>query len=198
MGFVAHPTCPTASSPVDHTDLSLELGEYIGAGRSAVVYAVNVLATESKSDSNQPVVIMPSPELCIKVARPNRCRTLAREAWIYEQLAEGVHQGVSVPRCYGFFTTELCSDQLPFPLWSNDDFYRGATWDDIDSDEPTHDDPLPDDDYSAIQAGQLGPGESSPWIGWLPDATKPLLSVLVMARGGRTYDLEDHNDRSTR
>lgn len=176
---------------MDRTNLSLELGEFIGGGRSAVVYAVNVLATEPRGESHQ------SLELCIKVARPNHCRTLAREAWMYEQLVEGVHQGVIVPRCYGFFTAELCSDQLPFPLWSGDDYYRGATMEDIDSDDLTQDDLLPDDDRVS-RTSQSGPANSSPWNEWRPDSAKPLLSILVLARGGKNYTPEDHTDKSTR
>lgn len=93
-----------------------------------------------------------SPELCIKVARPNRCRTLAGEAWVYERLAEGVHQGANVPRCYGFFATELGLEQLPCPVWLDDNYYEGANFEDIESDDPTQ----ADDTHLHDQESQSG------------------------------------------
>lgn len=196
--FIPKSNWPATLTPLNGADLSLELGEFIGGGRSAVVYSVNVLATEPRGESNPPTVTLRSPELCIKVARPNHCRTLAREAWVYERLAEGVQQGVNVPRCYGFFTTELRPEQLPFPLWLGEEYDEGVTPEDIDSDDPTQDDSLPDDNDPYNQAGHSGPREHSSWVEWRPEATKPLLSVLVMARGGEIYTHEDHEDDSTR
>lgn len=44
-------------------------------------------------------------EFCVKLVKPQFIRSLAREAWFYEQLAE--LQGVAVPRCFGFFVAPL-------------------------------------------------------------------------------------------
>lgn len=45
------------------------------------------------------------PPLVAKVARPGRRGHLVREAWFYDELA--TLQGVSVPRCYGWFEAEV-------------------------------------------------------------------------------------------
>ncbi|KAH9842372.1 uncharacterized protein C8Q71DRAFT_200692 [Rhodofomes roseus] len=84
-----------------------------------LTYSVKTIPDPSHTDSDDSYNL----DLCIKVARPNRCRSLAREAWIYEQLSEGVIQGVVTPCCYGFFAVELAPEQLPFPLWSGDDYF---------------------------------------------------------------------------
>lgn len=67
------------------------------------------------------------PDLCIKLVKPKYGRTLAREAWFYEQLArEPGCEGVVTPRCFGFFTVPLkdCSDVKGQPVsrimpWEN-------------------------------------------------------------------------------
>ncbi|KAI0051292.1 hypothetical protein FA95DRAFT_1602767 [Auriscalpium vulgare] len=47
------------------------------------------------------------PELVLKVARRARRPFLAHEAWFYEEMES--LQGVTVPRCYGYFHGELQS-----------------------------------------------------------------------------------------
>ena len=68
---------------------------------------------------------------------------------------------------------------------------------DIGLDDLTQDDLLPDDDCVS-QTSQAGPANSSPWNEWHPDAMNPLLLILVMAHGRKTYTAKDHNDKSTR
>ena len=94
--------------------LSLELGERIGGGRTGVVYAARLVETPFKEEKEGAIV---DSELCVKIARPNRSRTLAREAWVYDQLTEGSFQGASVPRCYGFFTANSSPAEMPVGLW---------------------------------------------------------------------------------
>ncbi|KAH9918956.1 uncharacterized protein B0H18DRAFT_1197957 [Fomitopsis serialis] len=70
--------------------------ERIACGRSAVVYSAEIVTTSEKGN----IPSSPHPheqQLCVKIARPNRCRTLAREAWIYDQLTLGQLQGVIAP-----------------------------------------------------------------------------------------------------
>ncbi|KAI0716718.1 hypothetical protein C8Q76DRAFT_725323 [Earliella scabrosa] len=185
-----------ASLPQNGGHLHLELGERIGRGRSAVVYAAKVMPG---ADGDPPSSHPPLQELCVKIARPNRCRTLAREAWVYEQLAEGSFQGVMTPRCYGFFTANLSSNQ-PFSLWSTED-YKYVNASDGADDDPTRDDTLPDD--KPLQAEHIndppGARELSPWVDWRPNPDAPLLAVLVMSRAGSKYSLdEDDRDESHR
>ena len=158
--------------PRNRPHLSLELGECLGSGRTAVVYAARIVEIApggSASDCPKPTV--QDPELCVKIARPNRSRTLAREAWVYDQ--HGPLQGVCVPRCYGFFSATLSAEQLPDGLWD--------PCEELEDDDPTCDDPLPDDDPedSDCEEVSLGARECSEWVDWKPDPDAPLLSVLT-------------------
>ncbi|KAI0760395.1 hypothetical protein C8Q74DRAFT_1208306 [Fomes fomentarius] len=176
--------------PKDGAHLTLELGRRIGGGRSAVVYAAKINADAASMLMPR----IPDEEICVKIARPNRSRTLAREAWAYEVLVGQGCLGVMVPRCYGFFTVDLSRDQLSFPLWSSGDFYLEEASSGL-PDDPMCDDPLTDDDPYELD-DSLGPGtrEISSWLDWKPDPAAPLLSVLVMARGGQSYHSVDSYD----
>ncbi|KAF5317792.1 hypothetical protein D9619_012652 [Psilocybe cf. subviscida] len=58
--------------------------------------------------------------LCLKFAKQHHCRSLAREAWFYEQLHQW--QGISIPDYYGFFTTTANEQGLSvdaFQPWTN-------------------------------------------------------------------------------
>ncbi|KAH9842376.1 uncharacterized protein C8Q71DRAFT_691010, partial [Rhodofomes roseus] len=190
---VNRPDWSAVEPPQNSGHLSLELGERIGGGRSAVVYSVKVIPDAPHTDDSRNL------DLCVKVARPNRCRSLAREAWVYEQLIEGVAQGVITPRSYGFFATELVPEQLPFPLWSGEDYYMDAPSKHWEEDDPTRDDQMHDDCPEAEQCADPPPGarELSPWVDWRPNPDAPLLSILVMARGGLKFSLvEDDKDPS--
>ncbi|KAH9930945.1 uncharacterized protein B0H18DRAFT_1083677 [Fomitopsis serialis] len=122
-----------AEVPKNGGHLSLQLRERIGGGRGAVVYAA-------------------------EIARPNRCRTLAREAWIYERLPE--------------------------------DDILDASSERRRSDDTSRDDPLRDD-MRGCDDSPPGGRELSSWCDWRPDPEAPLLAVLVMARGGRKYTLDE-------
>ena len=177
--------------PRNRPHLSLELGECLGSGRTAVVYAariVEIAPVGSASDCPKPTV--EDPELCVKIARPNRSRTLAREAWVYDQLKEGPVQGTCVPRCYGFFSATLSPEELPVGLWEGEP---------LEKDDPTRDDTLLDDKPHRVDNPNALPGarERSQWVDWKPDPDAPLLSVLVTARGGPRYTDEDEWDEDT-
>ncbi|KAH9930940.1 uncharacterized protein B0H18DRAFT_119539 [Fomitopsis serialis] len=184
-----------AELPKHSGHLALELGERIGGGRSAVVYSAKVVTAVPGVDcgSSSRTTDPSKQEFCVKVARPNRCRSLAREAWMYEQLTENIVQGVITPRCYGLFAAVLPPEQLPFPLWTSDDYYRDASPGHWESDDPTRDDALFDDKDKGGDCIDSPPGarELSSWVDWRPNPDVPLLSVLVMARAGRKYSLAD-------
>ena len=133
----------------DQPRLSLELGERLGGGRTGVVYAARLFEIAPSTDSEAEGAIVDS-DLCVKIARPNRSRTLAREAWVYDQLTEGSFRGVSVPRCYGFFTATLSPEEMPAGLWDKDP---------LEDDDPTCDDPLPDDKPPRDQCVDEPPGD---------------------------------------
>ncbi|KAH9928835.1 uncharacterized protein B0H18DRAFT_874379 [Fomitopsis serialis] len=195
--FRTRPDWQPSSSPHNHAGhLFLRLGNCIGGGRSAVVYDAEILTTSASKEGYIP---LPSEEkLCVKIARPNRCRTLAREAWVCDQLRSRDRlQGVIAPRTYGFFAVELSRQQPPtFPPWNTEDFELDLREDDPE-DDPLRDDPLPGD--RLIDVYDEGPGgrELSSWCHWRPDPDAPLLAVIVMSRGGAVYTREDDADKAT-
>ncbi|KAI0727779.1 hypothetical protein C8Q72DRAFT_743090, partial [Fomitopsis betulina] len=185
--------CPTTGSATLHLQLRHRIGS---GGRSAVVYAVEVLTPpESGHDAATSRLLERKEQLCVKIARPNRCRTLAREAWVFENMHSRGHlQGVIAPRCYGLFTA-----QLDCPLWRQKDFNDIY----LQNDKPTRDDRLPDDDrHYGHEDDQhddnRGGRECSPWFKWRPDPASPLLAALVMTRGGETYTEDDHEEKDSR
>ncbi|KAH9843536.1 uncharacterized protein C8Q71DRAFT_697385 [Rhodofomes roseus] len=176
-------------------NLALKLGERIADGRSAVVYAAEVLTTSDEHNVLRHDSLPPEETLCVKIARPNRCRTLARESWVYNQIHRGHMQGIITPYTYGFFTADLSSQQLTFPLWKSQDF--SLEHHPVESrDDSTCDDSLPDDDPLMGDEHRPGGREFSSWYSWKPDPDAPLLAVLVMSRGGATYTLEDDADKT--
>ncbi|KAH9843533.1 uncharacterized protein C8Q71DRAFT_3090 [Rhodofomes roseus] len=176
--------------------LTLKLGKRIGDGRSAVVYAAEVLTTSDEHNVLRHNLLPPEETLCVKIARPNRCRTLARESWVYDQIYRRGHmQGIIAPHTYGFFTADLSSQQLTFPLWSSQDFtleHHPAG----SQDDSTRDDRLPDDEALGVHKHRPGGKELSSWDSWRPDPDAPLLAVLVMSRGGATYTVKDDADEA--
>jgi len=163
--------------------LSLRLGKHISGGRSGVAYEAEVLS--SGTEESNIIPSDPSPQeqhLCVKVARINRCRTLAREAWMYRKL--GGLRGIVAPHFYGFFAADLPETHRPFP--PKEDLVH------LEQDDPTVDEFLPDDDPVDGQGGR----DRSKWCEWRPNPDAPILAVLVMSRGGETYSGKDHYDSS--
>ncbi|EIW83338.1 hypothetical protein CONPUDRAFT_164301 [Coniophora puteana RWD-64-598 SS2] len=219
------PTWRSSQVPETAGHLSLRLGERISRGRSAVTYVVEVISADPEVTGTAPTYALPvDQQLCIKVARPNRCRTLAREAWFYSRLRDrtpwrqsqtvdhaavdddGQLQGVIAPHFYGFFAAPMSPGRLSFPPWFSQDFEPMHAPDlgyGSVADDPTCDDPLPDDgpvpETRSLDGEQrLGGKECSKWDQWSPDLDAPLLTVIVMARGGSTYTYNDHSNEATR
>ncbi|KAJ3791178.1 hypothetical protein GGU10DRAFT_301473 [Lentinula aff. detonsa] len=185
----------TYQVPQNAAHLQLKLGDCLGFGATGTVYSAHI--SNSLSDLSPPV----PQELIVKFARLNHCRSLAREAWIYNCLDENQRlTGTVVPRCYGFFTskltesgvdyTTLSSSELPFELpWSIYEFDR-----DPDRDNILHD----DFDDEVVRPQTWNPGhiitkDSSPWNSWTPDPDDPLVAVLLLEKGGQRYT--DFDDR---
>ena len=172
------------SLPVHHRNLGLRLGKLIGSGRSAHVYEVQVLDTAEGSEHD-----IELPNLCIKLTEPDRPRSLAREAWFYEQLELMGLQGVAVPRNFGLFTTH-CSFEQVIPWRTNDWFFRkeereqsiftslpGRQYD-SQAYEPENDEFMRDDSH--------GSNCNSYWKNFQQDAESPILSLMVLERLGDT------------
>ncbi|EIW83331.1 hypothetical protein CONPUDRAFT_121844 [Coniophora puteana RWD-64-598 SS2] len=202
--YHSKPTWRPSWFPKDAGHLSLTLTDNLSGGRSAVTYAVEVVATNSQEGgitASNPLPL--DQELCIKVARPNRCRTLAREAWIYDKLRcrkpgrEGWSydqvpqsdrlQGVIAPHFYGFFV----ADQVSFPPWATEDFELDRRW--AATVDVTRDDRLLDDKLTGSSGGK----DCSVWNDWRPDPSVPMLAIIVMSRGGETCKHVDGMDTST-
>ncbi|KIJ50425.1 hypothetical protein M422DRAFT_777137 [Sphaerobolus stellatus SS14] len=74
--------------------IAVSLGEALGHGRVGSVHSVTLLTPG-----------LDIPPLVIKVSNYKRSANMAEEAWYYEELEQ--LQGISIPRCYGFFQAQL-------------------------------------------------------------------------------------------
>ncbi|EAU87287.2 protein kinase subdomain-containing protein PKL/ccin3 [Coprinopsis cinerea okayama7 len=154
---------PKDPSNFDGT-LELSLVERISEGRIGVTYAADVVSAVT--------------------AAPEFSRSLAREAWFYEQMSS--LQGISVPLYFGFFTStapDVAAD-FGFEPWmdrkvlfedtdtipDNIDQYPSADW--LTDDVPEND----DQEIYENPPSKL----DSPWYKWNRDAAKPTISVLVL------------------
>ncbi|EAU89061.1 protein kinase subdomain-containing protein PKL/ccin3 [Coprinopsis cinerea okayama7 len=166
--------------------LEIKLVERISEGRIGITYVAQVIsATQSGSDVRSTI---PST-LCLKFAKPEFSRSLAREAWFYEQLES--LQGISVPLSFGFFAS-TASEQPKFPgvdfefePWTD----RQVLFEDTDStpdniDEYPSPDWLTDDvpEYYAERTFEHTHHElDSPWYQWSRNLDdNPTISVLVL------------------
>lgn len=90
--------------------LSLTAQSRLGEGYCGSVFSTSISRLCLDENLSRGVELQPPklPELVVKVAHPNRRDLLAKEASFYDEM-ENI-QGIVVPRCYGFFETELdCS-----------------------------------------------------------------------------------------
>ncbi|KAF9483356.1 hypothetical protein BDN70DRAFT_960537, partial [Pholiota conissans] len=172
--------------PKNGAHLELELTRSIARGRVGLTYSARVVQNTASMDL---------PDLCVKFVMPCYSRTLAREAWFYEQLARKPgYEGVVTPRCFGFFTVPLkdCLDvkgQLvshikPWEVESNSD----------DTDETEEEEDLdwwlPDDPPSLQRYFEDNDGwkSGSPWNKWKPSPpSESLICVLVLEELGESY-----------
>lgn len=111
--------------PSSGLHLELKLGSLIGFGRGGHVYSVDIVnishTPHPNAPSSLPLFEVNVPDLCIKLAEPDKPRSIAREAWLYEQLDAMGLQGVAVPRTYGFFTAH-CSPSQVIP-WGQESWH---------------------------------------------------------------------------
>ncbi|KAI0765235.1 hypothetical protein C8Q74DRAFT_1431515, partial [Fomes fomentarius] len=177
---------------------SLVLAERIGFGRSSVVYAVKTEAVVPGSGSGKST---PPRALCQDRTSQTLPHSRARGLDVRAPSGGRFTRG-HAPRCYGFFVARLPHNLFPHDICINvkDDEDEDAPADSTPED-PTRDDPLPDDDNQpgCIYDASRGDGgrELSPWVDWRHDIDSQLLAVLVLARGGPTYGIEDDENPKT-
>lgn len=115
----APPRPPSRLPTPGSATLSGSLGEFIGDGRTGLVYTLSkthISGINNPSGSNATM-----PPVILKFARPNRCADLNREAWFYEEME--CLQGVALARCYGLYEADVpsssqCSIRLPPNGWT--------------------------------------------------------------------------------
>lgn len=108
--------------PAGKIHADFELLERLGEGRISIVYAARLVCLR-QSPGGEPLPYSSLPGLlpeqfCLKLAKAESIRSLARDAWFYEQLArEDGYQGVITPYCFGFFSAPL-PNTLRIQAWS--------------------------------------------------------------------------------
>ncbi|KIM36114.1 hypothetical protein M413DRAFT_449430 [Hebeloma cylindrosporum] len=153
--------------------LKLSLGKRIGEGGTATVYSATV---QSSSNFDLPKTV------CVKVAKSSRNRSLAREAWYYEQLSREENcEGIATPRCFGFFA--MCGVDPPeavsgttFRPWQRIEY---GDEEDILRDDYLH----PGDSYLRDEHGLTA---KSMWHGF-KQGESVIICVLVLEELGAPY-----------
>lgn len=175
--------------PAGKIHADFELLERLGEGRISIVYAARLVCLrQSPGGEPLPYSSLPGPlpdQFCLKLAKAEFIRSLARDAWFYEQLArEDGYQGVITPLCFGFF-----SAPLPSTL-------RIQAWSEIECLPEKHDEELVydrfyDDKGSGCFTDDLRtcrddcPWSLERWISRIDSS--PIVGVLIMERLGEHF-----------
>ncbi|KAG5639993.1 hypothetical protein DXG03_001894, partial [Asterophora parasitica] len=175
------PTVDTwAARPVllDGSSLDVSLTGLIGEGRIGMTYSARV--NSARDASGLDVTNSVPKEICLKFAKPPYVRSLAREAWFYEQLHKW--QGISTAKCFGFFTAT--------PVTQNATAASVVPWKES---KKVPQDNLPDEapDPLGLYSDEHGFHTNSPWKTWEHSAASPLLAVLVLEKLGAHYFMPD-------
>ncbi|KAG5641256.1 hypothetical protein DXG03_005650 [Asterophora parasitica] len=179
--------------PIDGSSLDVSLTGLIGEGRIGMTYSARVNAT---GDNVTPGTV--PQEICLKFAKPQYVRSLAREAWFYEQLHKW--QGISTARCFGFFSAAAApggalDESVVVPWKESKKVPRRRRYDPDDGSEyelPMKD-YLPDEapDPLGLYSDEHGFHRDSPWRTWEHKAESPLLAVLALEKLGSHYFMPD-------
>ncbi|KAF9069018.1 hypothetical protein BDP27DRAFT_1448048 [Rhodocollybia butyracea] len=109
----SHKDWDALSPLVGQLHADLEITEQLSEGRIGLVFAARLVSLR-QSLHDEPLTIhsVPLPsQFCVKLVKPEYIRSLAREAWFYEQLAKAEgYPGAVTPVCFGFFTCPLPSE----------------------------------------------------------------------------------------
>ncbi|RDB24366.1 hypothetical protein Hypma_008467 [Hypsizygus marmoreus] len=188
--------------PTQGLHLELALDERLGDGRIGLIYAAHVTRVLDHPGGVEIIdsVVNSTTQICVKLAKPLHCRSLAREAWFYERLPEEQgYQGVIVPKCYGLFSaakntlSATLGEELTIKPWGEGDVDAPLGYSEGSTEENTGDF-LPDD---WEKLGFMSDGRrskvDSPWNKWRASPDAPLVCVLLMERLGNIYS-EDFSE----
>lgn len=200
---------PSVLDPATAINLEMTLeSPRLNYGRIGQVFAAKVTSISSNSTSSNDPSRYNFPPMCLKIVCPNRSRSLAREAWFYEQLDAQGRQGVLTPRCFGFFEADVSG--LGLPLWEarqeeieQDRLENLSAWEEhpFYGDPYVEDDTLPDDSHpvkqmhDSLDACYIDDEHlsytNSDWKDWKPDSASPRMHVLLMEQLGShlTFDI---------
>ncbi|KAK7680304.1 hypothetical protein QCA50_016544 [Cerrena zonata] len=186
--------------PTDGLHLELQLGDLLGYGSSGHVYAVRVIRMSNNEGEDSTNSDIQLPEMCIKLAEPNRVRGLAREAWFYEQLRLEGLEGVVSPRFYSFFTSSCDHDRV-VPWRKRDWIFRTQEPDLFESEdglmlqEYIMNEPK---DWSRRRFDdELGSHQNSKWLEFRQSCSTPLVSILLLERLGETLKEDYKTEESS-
>ncbi|KAJ3979336.1 hypothetical protein F5890DRAFT_1421513, partial [Lentinula detonsa] len=176
------------SPPVDRLHADLQITDQLSEGRLGQVFAACLVSLKQSIHGEilpNACITLPS-QFCIKLAKPEYIRSLAREAWFYEQLAkEDGFSGVITPICFGFFACRL-SENVQIRSWSSIKIEPEELLDVPEGEEPVYD--LLDDDeegwYCYFDDGRTSHLDS-PWHlkQWKARADRsPFMGILITER----------------
>ncbi|KAJ4000115.1 hypothetical protein F5050DRAFT_707725 [Lentinula boryana] len=129
------------SPPADGLHADLQITDQLGEGRMGQVFAARLVSLKkSIHGETLPAAYIPLPsQFCIKLAKPEYIRSLAREAWFYEQLSkEDGNPGAVTPVCFGFFTRQL-PNNVHLRSWSSVKIKPEKPSDVPEGEEPNYD-----------------------------------------------------------
>ncbi|KAH6903225.1 hypothetical protein BKA70DRAFT_1301972 [Coprinopsis sp. MPI-PUGE-AT-0042] len=170
--------------------LELRLLDFIAEGRISTVYAATVV-----SATQQGLDITPNlpKKFCIKFAKKHSCRSLARDAWFYEQLQDW--QGIMTAQSYGFYTSNA-NEQPNSPKTFLDEFTPWQNhrvpvrYDSTVADWGISMDWLPDD-RPCVQRDYIDAADmkaNSLWNLWAVDEANPVIAAYIMELPGDVCD----------
>jgi hypothetical protein len=169
--------------------LELKLQTRIAEGRTGVTFSAQVIS--ATMDGGGDILSSMPPTVCLKFAKQEFCRSLAREAWMYERLEKC--QGTSIPQCYGFFSSKMGQQShsphtTTFVPWED----RIYSFEETDEGPPPIWSPspdwLPDDDGHSADDCDDPVRTESLWNTWQRDNNDPTLAVLVLELLGEPCD----------
>ncbi|KAJ3991467.1 hypothetical protein F5050DRAFT_1868176, partial [Lentinula boryana] len=174
--------------PTNRLHADLQITDQLGEGRLGQVFAACLVSLkQSIHGETLPDGCIPLPsQFCIKLAKPEYIRSLAREAWFYEQLSkEDGFPGAITPICFGFFTCRL-SENIQIRSWLSIKIEPEEPLDVPEGEEPVYD--LLDDDeegwYCYFDDGRTSHLDS-PWHlkQWKARADRsPFVGILITER----------------
>ncbi|KAJ3735410.1 hypothetical protein DFJ43DRAFT_863072 [Lentinula guzmanii] len=172
------------SPPVDGLHADLQITDQLGEGRMGQVFAARLVGLKkSIHGETLPDGYIPLPsQFCIKLAKPEYIRSLAREAWFYEQLSKEGYLGAITPVCFGFFACRL-PDNVQVLSWSSIKIKPEKPEDVPEGEEPNYDLLVDDEEgwYCYFDDGRRSHLDSTWHLQqWKARTDRSLLSVGIL------------------